>query len=97
MTKPHEEEWKTGEGALSGALYVDGIWIGSFTNPERARLAVEAPEMVRALLGHVRYCDGCDGSGLTSIRAPPPAERQTVPCPACEHDRAVLRATGVPP
>lgn len=49
MSKPHEEKWETGEGVLSGALYENGIWIGSFTDPKRARLAVHAPEMVRLL------------------------------------------------
>lgn len=49
MTKPHEETWTTGEGALSGALYAGETWIGSFTDPKRARLAVQAPEMARLL------------------------------------------------
>jgi hypothetical protein len=49
MSKPHEEEWSTGEGVLSGALYAGDTWIGSFTNPERARLAKEAPEMARLI------------------------------------------------
>lgn len=55
MTKPHEEEWKTGEGALSWALYSGDTWIGSFTNPERARLTVQAPALTQALLGLGRY------------------------------------------
>lgn len=50
MKKPHEEEWATGEGALSGALYSGDTWIGSFTDPKRARLAVQAPALVQALL-----------------------------------------------
>jgi hypothetical protein len=50
MTAPHEETWTTGEGALSGALYSGDTWIGSFTDPERARLAAQAPKMMRALV-----------------------------------------------
>jgi hypothetical protein len=49
MIKPHEEEWKTGEGVLSGALYSGDKWIGSFSNPERARLAEQAPGMARII------------------------------------------------
>lgn len=61
MTKPHEETWTTGEGALSGALYSGDTWIGSFTRQERARLAVQAPVLVHALLATRRidvaeYC-----------------------------------------
>lgn len=48
--KSHEETWTTGEGALSGALYSGDTWIGSFTNAERARLAVHAPKMAAMLL-----------------------------------------------
>lgn len=55
MTKPHEETWKTGEGALAGALYSGDTWIGSFTNADRARLAVEAPMLAVALLTLGRY------------------------------------------
>jgi len=47
--RPHEEDWKTGEGALPGALYHGDTWLGSFTRPERAKLAVQAPEMARLL------------------------------------------------
>lgn len=90
MKRPHEEEWKTGEGALSGALYSGDTWIGSFTNPERARLAVEAPEMARALCGllmHHGHVDDCPGRlGVGS------------PCyTRCENARAVLKAAGVIP
>jgi hypothetical protein len=52
---PHEETWETGDAVLSGALYHEGIWIGSFTNTERARLAKEAPRLARALLAVVEH------------------------------------------
>lgn len=92
MTKPHEEEWTTGEGALSGALYSGETWIGSFTDTKRARLAVQAPAMAKALLSVGRQYDngwhlfGCVG-GDTS---------QT--CDAqCTDSRTALKAAGVIP
>jgi hypothetical protein len=93
--KPHEEKWETGEGVLSGALYNEGIWIGSFTNAERARLAAKAPELVRHVLMSIGACEGCGGSGTTSVRTP--TGRYDEFCPTCEDARAVLKAAGVIP
>lgn len=40
-------------GALSGSIYTkDGMWIGAFTDPKRARLAAHAPEIARRLLAN---------------------------------------------
>jgi len=87
MTAPHEEEWKTGEGALSGALYSGDTWIGSFTDPKRARLAVQAPELARRLLANgaideqgVWHNDACLEYGHGK---------------GCDADRAALKAAGV--
>jgi hypothetical protein len=70
VKRPHEEEWTTGEGALSEALYSGETWIGSFTNPERARLAKEAPKMARALLyaHHALMGDRDPGTAIAKIR-----------------------------
>lgn len=92
MTKPHEEEWKTGEGALSGALYSGAMWIGSFTNPERARLAVQAPTLVRVVLesmelrpdGTMHHRAECSADGMITCDAP-----------RCGSARAALKAAGV--
>jgi hypothetical protein len=101
MTKPHEETWTTGEGARSGALYDEhGTWLGSFTRPERARLAKEAPRLAMMLLEHVESCPDCGGTGIQWIRATPPAgehERAPVECTGCSDDRDVLKAAGVIP
>lgn len=90
MTKPHEETWTTGDGALSGALYAGETWIGSFTDPKRARLAVQAPRMAQALaalLQHSGHVDDCPGRlGIGS------------PCyTRCASARSVLEAAGVIP
>jgi hypothetical protein len=70
MTKPHEETWTTGEGALSGALYSGDTWIGSFTDAKRARLAVQAPKMAQALLyaHHAIMGDRDPGTAIAKIR-----------------------------
>ena len=97
MSKPHEEEWTTGEGALSGALYSGDTWIGSFTDAKRAKLAVQAPRLARMLLEHVQACDGCAGTGIMWIRASSPAaesERAPVECTGCSDDRAALKDAG---
>lgn len=96
VSRPHEEEWSTGEGALAGALYSGETWIGSFTKPERARLAVQAPKLARMLLEHLQACDACKGDGIQWVRASA-AERVAVECTGCSDDRAVLRAAGVIP
>lgn len=87
MTKPHEETWVTGEGALSGALYSGDTWIGSFTNADRARLAVQAPELARRLLANGAvdtngewHNDACLEYGHGK---------------GCDADRAALKAAGV--
>ena len=95
MTAPHDETWTTGEGALSGAMYSGETWIGSFTDPKRARLAVQAPKLVERLLIAARACKGCDGTGMVSVRAPHGYD--TCSCPTCEDDWSVLRAAGVLP
>jgi hypothetical protein len=88
MIKPHEEEWGTGEGSLSGALYTkDGTWIGSFTGADRARLAAHAPDLAQRLLAN----GGLDSQG----------QWHNDSCleyghgPGCEKDRAALKAAGV--
>ena len=68
MTRPHEEEWKTGEGALSGALYSGDTWIGSFTKPERARLAVQAPKLAQRLAARL-------SPEIAPLRVPPDGAR----------------------
>lgn len=95
MSQPHEEQWTTGEGALSGALCSGDTWIGSFTNPERAKLAVHAPALARHLMKYVAVCTSCDGAGQGSVRSPDGYVRAS--CPGCEEARAVLRAAGVIP
>lgn len=88
MTKPHDETWTTGEGALSGALYSGDTWIGSFADPKRARLAVQAPRLAQMLLEHGAMIDG---------------EWHNDACveyghgPGCEADRATLKAAGALP
>ena len=99
MSKPHDETW-----ALSG----DGTEIRCGTSSNQLhlmrpagvaqdkripRLAAQAPAMARALLKHVLSCEACGGTGLAAIRAP--EGRNALACPACEDDRATLRAAGV--
>lgn len=86
MTKPHEEEWKTGEGALSGALYHGDTWIGSFTIAHRARLAVQAPALARRLAARL------SGDGVPCVCHLTAPDR----CNNCE-DRDLLRVIGVLP
>ena len=90
MTKPHEEEWMTGAGALSGALYAGATWIGSFTRPERARLAVQAPMLVRSLLAtrRVDRTEHCWCHHARDIRVAGHSE-------ACGEALTALRGCGV--
>jgi hypothetical protein len=91
MTTPHEEEWVTGEGALSEALYSGDTWVGSFTRPERAKLAREAPRMARALLAELVV----DGAHTVDCAAPLIGAGH--PCTIrCERIRTTLLSAGVP-
>lgn len=57
------------------------------------------PDLVRALLDHVRSCEDCDGTGLVGVRGMDPDtgldRTEMAPCPSCEDDRTVLRKAGV--
>jgi hypothetical protein len=93
MIKPHEEEWKTGEGVLSGALYSGDKWIGSFSNPERARLAVHAPKLATVLLRLLR--ESADDRGVFHTEQCWNAMIGMGCLPSCRDARAVLRDAGV--
>lgn len=94
MTKPHEEEWKTGEGALSGALYSGDTWIGSFTDPKRARLAVQAQRMVQVLMGLIDSCTACDKTGVVYPYLGDGCFGQKQACHECGASREILKACG---
>lgn len=92
MKKPHEEEWKTGEGALAGALYSGDTWIGSFTDAKRARLAKKTPALVRALLA-TRRIDMIEHCWCHHARAIEVAGHSE----ACREALKALRDSGVLP
>jgi hypothetical protein len=98
MTKPHEETWTTGDGALSGALYSGDTWIGSFTDAKRAKLAVQAPEMARVLMEHAGVWAGPNKAFWHTGECWRAREWLTdgSPCTeACGAIRETLRAAGV--
>lgn len=88
MIKPHEETWVQLGGprvairalGKDGGTY-SGAYVGALEDPERTRLATQAPAMARRLLKRQSEC-GCK------------TERNGC-CPDCFADREILRAAGV--
>lgn len=100
MTKPHEETWEVdGDGDVRRVnrkgKRTSLVWLKAASGSLEANvLGAAAPDMARALIEHVRYCDLCDGTGTISEKTGEDAFKDT-PCPDCAADRAAIAKAGV--